>query len=180
MARRGWLAAAATTGVVAVAAWLAWSAGEPSPVASVRAAPQFAAVTLDATPQPRSLDSFRGAPLLLNVWATWCDPCREEMPSLQRLYDLRRERGLQVVAVSVDDAGSERLLREFRNEHRLTFAILHDREAAIMRDYQVFGVPQTFLIDRHGAIVAMRFAEDWNSPRNLALVDSLLLVPDAP
>ena len=114
-------------------------------------------------------------PLLLNVWATWCDPCREEMPSLEQLYREYQERGLRVVAISIDDDGQAELIREFVREHNLTFDVLHDPRGGIMRQYPVRGVPQTFLISRRGQIRATRYAADWLSPTNRALVDSLLL-----
>ena len=151
------------------------------PVARGAAAPRFVATTIDSTPRPRSLDDYRGRPLLLNVWATWCDPCREEMPSLQRLYESYKDRGLQVVAVSVDNTGDEGLIREFVAEHKLTFTILLDSKSAIMTQYQVRGVPQTFLISAAGEIRGTRFSADWASAESRALVERLLLdVPGKP
>jgi len=123
----------------------------------------------------RPLLDYKGAPLLMNVWATWCDPCREEMPSLERLYREYRERGLRVVAISIDDGGQVDLINEFVSEHGLTFDVLHDPKSAIMRQYPVRGVPQTFLISRDGEIRATRYAEDWYSAANRALVDSLIV-----
>lgn len=143
-------------------------------------APAFSAVTIDSIPRVKTLADYRGEPVLLNVWATWCDPCRDEMPSMQRLYDAYRDRGLRIVAVSIDDRGSEPLIREFAAEHHITFDILHDLSSAIMTSYQVRGVPQTFLISRTGEIVATQFAADWSSPANRQLVDSLLLTANAP
>ena len=141
-------------------------------------APDFSAVTLDAPPKPRSLGDYNGSPVLLNVWATWCDPCREEMPSMQRLYDAYKDRGLRVVAVSVDDRGNEGLIREFAAEHHLTFDILHQGAVDMMNTYQVRGVPQTFLISRTGELVATRFVGDWNSAESRQLVDRLLFPAD--
>ena len=137
-------------------------------------APMFSAVTLDKVPQLRSIADYRGSPVLLNVWATWCDPCRDEMPSMQLLYDAYRERGLRVVAVSIDDEGSDPLIREFVAEHHLTFDVLHDRKSEIMPGYQVRGVPQSFLISASGRILATRFVTDWSSQENRQLVERLL------
>jgi peroxiredoxin len=97
------------------------------------------------------------------------------MPSLERLYRQYRERGLRVVAISIDDGGQVDLIKEFVSEHGLTFDVLHDPKGSIMRQYPVRGVPQTFLISRDGAIRATRYAEDWYSSANRALVDSLLM-----
>jgi len=144
-------------------------------VAEGRAAPRFVAWTTDSLhPEERSLDDYSAQPLLLNVWATWCDPCREEMPSIERLYRDYRERGLRVAAVSIDNSGQLPLVREFVRELGLSFDILHDARGTLMTQYQMLGVPQTFLISRRGAIVATRYASDWSSPESRALVDSLL------
>lgn len=142
--------------------------------ASSRRAPRFLALTIGSLPSPRSLDDYAGQPLLLNVWATWCDPCREEMPSIERLYRDYRGRGLRVVALSIDDAASAPLVREFVQEHKLSFDVLHDPKSAVMSLYGVLGVPQTFLISRAGDIVATRFVADWSSDASRALVDSLM------
>ncbi len=146
----------------------------PPRAAAGTPAAEFSAFTLDATPVVRTFNDYRGSPTLLNVWATWCDPCREEMPSMQRLYDAYRDRGLRMVAVSIDDRGTEALIRDFVAEYGLTFDILHDRESAIMTSYQVRGVPQTFLISSGGEIVATKFAADWMAPENRQLVEAIL------
>lgn len=93
---------------------------------------------------------------------------------MQRLYEAYRDRGLRVVAVSIDDRGTEGLIREFVRDHHLTFDILHDRESAIMTSYQVRGVPQTFLISAAGEIVGTRFAADWMAAENRRLVEAIL------
>jgi thiol-disulfide isomerase/thioredoxin len=146
-----------------------------TPAAPAGSAPRFVAQTLTKPVEERTMDDYRGSPLLVNVWATWCDPCREEMPSLERLYREYRDRGLRVVAISIDDGGQVDLINEFVGEHGLTFDVLHDPKSAIMRQYPVRGVPQTFLVSRDGEIIATRYAEDWYSAANRALVDSLLL-----
>lgn len=155
-----------------VAVFLACSG--PSRGDTADRAPRFVAQTLDATPIQRTLDDYRGQPILLNIWATWCDPCREEMPSMEALYQRFRDRGFRIVAVSIDSPDQAGLVREFVAEHRLTFDILHDPESAIMGQYPVRGVPQSFLIARDGRIVATRFVADWNSPPYVALVDSVI------
>ena len=137
-------------------------------------APPFSATPIDSAAVHRTVGDYAGQPVLLNVWATWCDPCRDEMPSFERLYRDDRRRGLRIVAVSIDDPGDVPLIREFVREHHLTFDVLHDPKAAIMPEYQVRGVPETFFISRRGEIVATRFSADWSSPASRALVDSLL------
>ncbi len=159
---------------VAIALAVVACGGAPQDGADADRAPRFVARTLDATPVERSLDDYRGQPMLLNVWATWCDPCREEMPSMEALYQRFRDRGFRIVAVSIDDPDHVGLIREFVAEHKLTFDILHDPGSAIMQQYPVRGVPQSFLISADGRIVATRFVADWDSPPYVALVDSLL------
>ena len=87
------------------------------PVSVGSAAPEFSAQTLDAPAATRTLADYRGQVVLLNVWATWCAPCRAEMPSIQALHDSYRGAGLRVVAVSVDGAGEEGKIRDFMRDH---------------------------------------------------------------
>jgi cytochrome c biogenesis protein CcmG, thiol:disulfide interchange protein DsbE len=99
-----------------------------------------------------TLASLRGDPVLLNVWATWCPPCREEMPSLQVLHETYGPRGLRVIGVSVDSRGAESAIRSFTADHGITFTILHDPAEAVSRQFRINGVPETFLIDAGGRI----------------------------
>jgi peroxiredoxin len=167
------------TVVVAYGLFRYATANAPARVQPGGPAPQFSAVTLDSIPRARTLADFRGSPILLNVWATWCDPCREEMPSMQRLFDAYKDRGLRIVAVSVDDRGNEGLIREFVAEHHLTFDILQQGASDMMTTYQVRGVPQTFLISRTGELVATRFVADWSSAESRQIIDRLLAGSDA-
>ena len=170
-------------GVVAVLALGLWTAthflrDELFPVTIGREAPDFHAVTLDAAPEPRTLADYRGQVVLLNVWATWCGPCREEMPSIEALHRRYGPRGLKVVAVSIDDPGAEEAIRAFAHEYGLTFDILYDASGEIQRIYQTTGVPETFVIGRDGIIRRKQIgATDWSSPANRAIIARLLGVP---
>ena len=146
----------------------------PPPVTVGTSAPAFVAATLDRPAQTRRLADYAGHPILLNLWATWCLPCREEMPSLERLYRDDGPRGLRIVAVSVDDPSAGATIRDFVQGYGLTFDVLHDRRSRVMPAYQVRGVPETFLISAAGVIVGTQYARDWSSPASRALVDSLL------
>ncbi len=138
-------------------------------------APQFSASTLDAVPRTKTLDDYKGKVILLNVWATWCPPCREEMPSIERLHNEFKGQGLAVVAVSVDDPGKEDEIREFVREFGLTFEILHDPAAGIKKNYQIIAYPETFVIARDGSIrKKVIAAADWSSESNRALIRELL------
>src|SRR5918993_1023545 len=81
----------------------------------------LATVTLDEAAVERTLDDYRGDVVLLNVWATWCGPCEAEMPSMQRLHESYADSGLRIVAVSIDDPGSEETIRAFVQRYGLTF-----------------------------------------------------------
>jgi cytochrome c biogenesis protein CcmG/thiol:disulfide interchange protein DsbE len=115
-------------------------------------APGFAASTVDAAPQMKSLSNYRGEVVLLNIWATWCGPCREEMPAIERLHQELGAKGLKIVAVSVDNAGEEQKIRDFVKEFGLNFEVLHDASGAIQGIYRTTGVPETFIIDREGVV----------------------------
>ncbi len=141
-------------------------------------APGFAAQTLDATPQAKSLTDYRGDVVVLNIWATWCGPCRTEMPSMEALHTALAPKGLKIVAVSVDDAGEAQKIRDFVKDFQLTFEVLHDTSGSIQSIYRSTGVPETIVIDRAGVIrKKMIGAEDWNSAGNRRLLEQLLAEP---
>lgn len=153
-------------------------------------APDFRAVSVESpTPQVKTLRDYRGQVVLLNVWATWCLPCRVEMPSIEALQRTYGPRGLHIVAVSVDNAGADTAIRSFAKHYGLTFEILHDTTVVMTRDstrlpgtiertYQTTGVPETFVIARDGVIRKKVIgADNWGSPGNQALIVQLLQEP---
>jgi cytochrome c biogenesis protein CcmG/thiol:disulfide interchange protein DsbE len=144
-------------------------------------APDFTAVTMPSAGTPvrtKTIDDYRGEIVLLNIWATWCLPCRTEMPSMQRLVERLGPKGLKVVAVTVDDPGMEAKIQAFVDEYKLTFEILHDAPGAIRRQYRTTGVPETFIIGRDGTIRRWIIgAEDWSSAANIAFLERLLAEP---
>jgi len=141
-------------------------------------APGFTVNTLDSVPRKRTLDDYRGNVVLINIWATWCAPCRVEMPSIEQLHRSYSGKGLRILAVSVDDPGTEPQVRSFVKEYGLTFDVLHDpggQEGTISRNYQTSGYPETVIIGRDGIIrKKLLGAHDWNSAENRALIDRLL------
>src|SRR3954452_10800910 len=129
----------------------------------------------------RSLADYRGQVVLLNVWATWCEPCKIEMPSMEELHQSYGSRGVRVVAVSIDDVVSEDSIRAYARDLGLTFEILHDPTHAIERAYQTTGYPESFVIDRSGIIRRKWIsAADWNAPASRVLFDELLGRPAPP
>lgn len=153
-------------------------ADELAPVGLGAKAPEFVAMTLDSTPATKTLDDYKGQVVLINIWATWCGPCRVEMPSIEQLHEAYAAKGLKIVAISVDDPGSDAAIREFTMEYKLTFEILHDpggQDGKVSRDYQTSGYPETVIIGRDG-VIRRKFlgASNWNSPSNRGLIERLL------
>ena len=114
-------------------------------------APAYAATRLEGG--PASLAELRGRPVLMNVWATWCHPCREEMPALEQIHRTYAPRGLQVLGVSIDQGGQERAIRAFLAEFGVTYAQWLDPEGEVQSIYSTIGVPNTFLIAADGTLL---------------------------
>jgi cytochrome c biogenesis protein CcmG/thiol:disulfide interchange protein DsbE len=140
-------------------------------------APDFRAVDL-ATGDSISLrERYRGAVTLVNVWATWCEPCKIEMPAMERAYQALAPHGFRIAAISID-VGPPETVRAFGQELDLTFDLLQDRSTRIQQVYQTTGVPESFLLNRDGVIVKRVIgAHDWDSPVNRALIERLLDEP---
>lgn len=177
--RQQWLAVLAVIVLLAggLVAATRYMGDELFPVSVGTAAPDFRATTLDAAAPAttKGIADYRGQVVLLNVWATWCPPCRVEMPSIERIHQEYGPRGLKVVAVSIDDKGQEQAVRDFARGLGLTFELLHDPTGAIQKAYQTTGVPETFVIGGDGVIRKKVIgAADWSSPANRALVEQLL------
>jgi len=117
-----------------------------------------------------------GAVILLNFWATWCPPCRHEIPSMITMHEQLAPKGLKIVAVSVDHELSD--LQSFVSEYKMPFQVLHDGNSVVAQRYGVFRFPETFLIDRHGVIQKHYIgAVDWASRPVRATIESLLSEP---
>lgn len=123
----------------------------PTIVAEGLPVPAFAGVDLDGNEV--GLHELRGEVVLLNIWATWCYPCRREMPALEELHREWRDLGLRVVAISIDAASASRDVRDFVEEYDLTFDVVHDGAQRVTRAFSTIGVPETFLIDADGRLV---------------------------
>lgn len=179
MTNRGqWFAVGAVVLTIAglVGAGLALS-GDLAPVSVGSEAPAFRAVDL-ATGDSVGLAEYRGEVVLLNIWATWCAPCEQEMPSMERVHRELGPEGVKVVAVSVDETDAEGV-RRWVAERQLTFRILQDRTRSIERIYQTTGVPESFVIDGHGVIVKKVIgAAEWDHPAQKALFRRLLAERD--
>ncbi len=178
--RLPYVAALLMMGMVVVAAWAgrnrytAVNAGSP--------APEFLALTLAG--EPVSLGDLEGKVVLLNIWATWCPPCRFEMPSLERLQQAIPDDDFVIVAVSVDAAepgepdAFGRIagdVSEYIAENGYTFTVWHDPPGTIQRVYQTTGVPESFLIGRDGLIYKkVAGPTEWDSPEYQEMIRRLL------
>jgi len=98
-----------------------------------------------------ALSEYRGKVVLLNFWATWCGPCRVEMPSMETVYRELKDEGFEILAISSDPQGMS-VTRPFSESHNLTFPILHDAEYDVSGVYGVRTLPMSYLIDRHGRL----------------------------
>jgi peroxiredoxin len=124
------------------------------------AAPDFSLE--DPAGTPVSLRDFRGKLVLLNFWATWCIPCRAEMPAMQQLYQESQEQGLVVVAVNFQDAPEAVLA--FSQELQLTFPMPLDRKGTVAAAYGVRGLPTTYVVNREGQIIGQAICgREWKS-----------------
>jgi peroxiredoxin len=124
-------------------------------------APDFALPVLDDG--ELTLGSLRGRVVLLNFWATWCKPCEDEMPAMQRLHDGLAGAEFELVAVSVDEGDDE--VRAFRDRLGLRFPILRDPGKRAAGAYQTFRFPESWLIDRDGIVVARYVGpREWDDP----------------
>lgn len=128
------------------------NAGPPQIGQPVR---EYAAATLDG--ETVTLESLRGQVVLLNLWATWCTPCRMETPYLQSVYEEHAADGFQIVGISMDTGDAADDVAMFVEEYGVTYQILHDPQMMGMELYQVLGLPATFLIDREGVLRWMRY-----------------------
>ena len=120
------------------------------------------------------LADLRGKVVFLNFWATWCEPCKEEMPALEALYRQFRERGLVVVAVSQDRGGAA-VVNPYLRRMALSFPVGLDPRGDLAREYAVWALPATFIIDREGTVAfAAQGPRAWNGAPAQALFESLL------
>ena len=127
----------------------------------------------DAGGRKVSLKDFRGKVVFLNFWATWCESCREEMPSMERLYQEFKGKGLEILAVNVKDKRSDALA--FVKELKLNYPVLMDPEGEVGLLYGAFGLPVTYLIDRKGVVLARLWGPaDWYSSAARKLIGALV------
>jgi peroxiredoxin len=134
-------------------------------------APDFALP--DAGGRKVSLKDYRGKVVFLNFWATWCESCREEMPSMDRLYREFKGKGLEILAVNIKEKPRDAIA--FAKELKLTYPVLLDAEGEVGLLYGAFGLPATYVIDRKGVVLARMWGPaDWHSPAARKLFAALV------
>jgi peroxiredoxin len=172
---RQWLLVGVVVAGLALGAGLLTRYGpDVKQVAVGSTAPDFPAIDLATGDSVTLRERYRGNVTLVNVWATWCQPCRIEMPAMEQLYDSLAPHGFKIAAVSIDEGPPEDV-RAFGQDLGLTFDLLQDRSTKVQEIYQTTGVPESFLLNREGIIVKRVIgAHDWNSPVNRALIERLL------
>ena len=120
------------------------------------------------------LSDYRGKVVFLNIWATWCPPCRDEMPSMESLYQKLKGRDFELLAVSIDREG-EKVVRPFAAKYGLTFPVLLDPDSKTYRLYGLTGVPESFVVDKNGVVIHKVIGpQDWMGKEWLEYFDRII------
>lgn len=137
-------------------------------------APDFRVERVGSTDSVGLRSEYAGKVVLVNLWATWCGPCKKEMPSMEQAYRAYRDRGFRIAAVSLDE-GESAPVRAFAEQLDLSFDLFQDRSNQSQQAYQAIGVPHSVLIGRDGKVAWVALgAEDWHSPANQKRIEALL------
>jgi thiol-disulfide isomerase/thioredoxin len=120
-----------------------------------------------------TLSQYKGKVVFLNFWATWCGPCRSEMPSMEAVYQRLKNRGFEILAVNLGDSRSE--VSAFMNEYKLNFPAVLDEKNITGNYYNVQAIPTTYIIDRRGLIIARLVGSiNWNTPKVISALETTL------
>ena len=164
------------TAVVALAA-LTCAALAESDIRPWKGKPTLPLARSDIEGKPVDLKALHGRVLVVNFWATWCEPCRDEMPSLQRLREKLAGRPFEVITVNFGESAEK--IGAFLGKEKITLPVLVDAQKETAKDWGVGGLPMTFLVDARGRVRYSVFGErDWSEGPSLALVEKL--VAEAP
>jgi peroxiredoxin len=143
-----------------------------------QAAPEFSLADLKGNAV--RLANFKGKVVFVNVWATWCEPCRQEMPSMQALYATLGGPDFEMLAVNADQSRKD-VVERFVQTYKLGFPVLPDPDLQVADRYQVTGYPETFIINRNGVIVAHEIGpRQWDAPDTVAAFRKLMEHGDWP
>ena len=145
---------------------------EIQPVKGNQMAPNFSLEDLSG--KKANLKQYRGKVVFLNFWATWCGPCKEEMLSMEALYQKFKERGFVFLTISVDYEEKKKV-KEFIDKHHYTFPVLIDSKGFTLDFYGVKGIPTTLLIDKKGRMVGRAIGpKDWKHPEIISILNQLI------
>jgi len=134
------------------------------------AAPDFA--VLDTQGIQRTMADYRGRMVIVNFWATYCPPCRQEKPSMEQFYLKNKNQGLELLAVTGE---RKRAIERYLKKYPLSFEVLRDYTGSMHRDYAVLSYPQSFVVDRSGTIVHIFFGpQDWTGSLVTEMISPLL------
>jgi len=143
-----------------------------NPIKGDKKAPDFSLKDLNG--HKVELKQFKGKIIFLNFWATWCGPCKEEMPSMEVLHKQFKEKNFVLLTISVDYEG-EKPVQEFMNKNRYTFYVLLDPKGETLDLFEVKGIPTTFLIDKKGKMIGKAIGpRDWKSEEVVSLLNILV------
>ncbi|GAB4251946.1 peroxiredoxin family protein [Deferrisoma sp.] len=152
----------------------AGSAGAPAKAEKGHPAPDFELTGFDG--KTWRLSDLKGKVVFVNLWATWCPPCREEIPSMVRFYQRYRDRGVEILAVSEDR--DPEAVRSMIRKAGMTFPVMMDRDKTVYGLYRATGVPETHLIDKRGVIRHTVIGPfNWEAPEVARAVEQLLAEP---
>jgi peroxiredoxin len=146
-----------------------------SPLETGRPAPNFTLPGLDG--EMVSLSDHKGHVVLVNIWATWCPPCIDEMPSMEALYQELKDEDFEILAISIDAMGTE-TVAPFMKKNNLSFPALLDPEGTIKSVYQTTGVPESFIINKQGILVEKIIGpRNWADPSAVRYLRDLIMQP---
>jgi peroxiredoxin len=141
-------------------------------IKAIKSAPNFRLEMLNG--KKVELKDFKGKVVFLNFWATWCGPCKEEMPSMEALHQQYKEKDFVMITISVDYEGVKPV-KEFIEKQRYTFSVLLDPNCETLDLYEVKGIPTTFIIDKKGRMIGRVVGpKDWKKPEVLSVIDKLV------
>jgi peroxiredoxin len=153
-----------------------WGGSGPDPIERGSLAPGFSLPALDGG-DPVSLESLRGRAVLVNFWATWCKPCEDEMPAMDRLYARHRDSGFELLAIAVGE--TPEAVRVFRDRLGLSFPILLDEDRSVSQRYQTYRFPESYLVGRDGRVVERYVGpRQWDHEAYVERVGRLLAAED--
>jgi cytochrome c biogenesis protein CcmG/thiol:disulfide interchange protein DsbE len=165
------IAIAAVVGLLALLVWkIAYGNNHGAAGALAKGehpfAPTFTLSRLDAAGGTVSIEDLKGRPVVVNFWASWCIPCKDEAPALQKTYEKYRSQGLVVLGVDAQDFRQD--AKRFVKRFGITYPIVHDGSGSTLGKWGVTGFPETFFVDRSGRLVGERIQGGVNTDRNEA------------